>query len=193
MNSYGPGYPGRQDYVVLAMDETPDATAAGHREVRPVPLGWEHPREPGERGSENPRYRPLRPLADLLDRMEEGAEPDLSSYMPLLPPGGDVGYALYESDGTPLSPVFRTLSALATWCSDKGFPLAGDPGAERSFRAQALWESAPSHRWIFLPQLASMDALVARERLRQEGGRARGLDLVEQQHEMGRHRRLRRP
>lgn len=37
----------------------------GHREVRPVKIGWEHPRDPGTYSDGSPRYRPLFSRADL--------------------------------------------------------------------------------------------------------------------------------
>jgi hypothetical protein len=110
----------------------------GHREVRPVAIGWEHPREPGTHSDGSPRYRPLFSRADLLshtrDREEhpedyddgKEGEIDLDDYMPPIPEGADFGYVLYETttEGTPDSPVFETLEELATWCEDNATVFA---------------------------------------------------------------------
>lgn len=99
----------------------------GNRELRPVPLDWEHPRRPGTYSDGSPRYVPLFSRATLRDHMrrnEDDPHPDdiieidLDDYMPPIPEGTPYGYQLYEttSEGTPLSPVFRTLEELAAWC-----------------------------------------------------------------------------
>lgn len=96
----------------------------GHREVRPVALGWEHPRDPGTRPDGTPRYRPLFSRADLLAHRQQNIDHpgdrdiDLAEYMPELPEGSAYGYQLYETvtEGTPSSPVFRRLEDLAGWC-----------------------------------------------------------------------------
>lgn len=102
----------------------------GHREVRPVPMDWQHPQEGGTYRDGTPRYVPLFSRADLrrdlaeLDRQAEAG--DLASmepvffqdYMPEIPEGTPYGYQLYETttEGTPVSPVFATLEELAAWC-----------------------------------------------------------------------------
>ena len=108
----------------------------GHREVRPVPLDWEHPTE-GTTSDGKPRYRPLFSRADLRFRLEWNAdnsdsedaqEPvDLADYMPPIPEGTPLGYQLYETttEGTPASPVFATLEELAAWCEDGATVFAG--------------------------------------------------------------------
>jgi hypothetical protein len=91
----------------------------GHREVRPVAIGWEHPRKPGIRSDGSPRYRPLFSRADLLaDMRDREREIDPDDYMPPIPEGHPYGYALYETttEGTPISPVFGSLEDLAEWC-----------------------------------------------------------------------------
>jgi hypothetical protein len=99
----------------------------GHREVRPVPLGWEHPTDPGTYSNGEPRYRALFSRANLrrtvqfYDEHPEYAgewEYNPADYMPEIPEGTPLGWQLYEttSEGTPVSPVFPTLEELATWC-----------------------------------------------------------------------------
>ena len=46
----------------------------GHREVRPVPLDWQHPREPGTYSDGSPRYRPLFSRRDYLRDLEYNAD-----------------------------------------------------------------------------------------------------------------------
>ena len=99
----------------------------GHRELRPVPLDWEHPREPGTYSDGSPRYRALFSRATLREDMryyEEHPEDaddwkyDPERYMPEIPEGTPLGWQLYEttSEGTPVSPVCATLEELAEWC-----------------------------------------------------------------------------
>lgn len=99
----------------------------GHRELRPVPLDWEHPREPGTYIDGSPRYTGLHSRADLRSSIkfyEEHPEYagdweyDPADYMPEIPEGTPLGWQLYEttSEGTPVSPVFATLEELAAWC-----------------------------------------------------------------------------
>lgn len=98
----------------------------GHREVRPVAPGWQHPREPGYYSDGSPRYRGLFSRADMLRHLEYNADCPLdelmdidpSDYMPEIPEGSPYEYRLYEttSEGTPVSPAFSTLEGLAAWC-----------------------------------------------------------------------------
>jgi len=98
------------------------------REVRPVALDWEHPRQPGSNA-----YRPLWSRSDLRADLERSEHPDgpecqepvdLRDYMPELAEGTPFGWQLYETAtaGTPLSPVFATKGELAAWMSS---PAAG--------------------------------------------------------------------
>ena len=103
------------------------------REVRPVALDWEHPRD-GTYPSGEPRYVGLFSRQDLLIQLDwraehpdhpDGQEPiDLSRYMPEIPEGTPYGWQLYEtiSEGSPISPVCKTKEELATWLSS---PAAG--------------------------------------------------------------------
>ena len=99
----------------------------GHRELRPVPLDWEHPREPDTYIDGSARYIGLHSRASLRDSIkfyEEHPEYageweyDPADYMPEIPEGTPLGWQLYEttSEGTPVSPVFATLEELAQWC-----------------------------------------------------------------------------
>ncbi|HZR50150.1 MAG TPA: hypothetical protein VFB06_11580 [Streptosporangiaceae bacterium] len=109
----------------------------GNREVRPVPFGWEHPRRPGTYSDGSPRYVPLYSRATLRDHVRSNAgnphpddyiKIDPDRYMPAIPEGTPYGYQLYEttSEGTPLSPVFRTLDELAAWCEHGATVFASD-------------------------------------------------------------------
>lgn len=96
-------------------------------EVRPVALGWQHPRDPAT-GHDMPLHS-RRDLRHALEwnaecRAEGGRDDELiainpADYMPEIPEGTQVGYALYEtvSEGTPASPVFPSLAELADWCA----------------------------------------------------------------------------
>lgn len=99
------------------------------REVRPVAIGWEHPRHPGTYSDGTPRYRPLHSREDLRLHLEpdighpdddEPIEVDPDDYMPPIPEGHPFAWALYETttEGTPASPQFATLEELAAWCED---------------------------------------------------------------------------
>lgn len=99
------------------------------REVRPVAIGWEHPRRPGTYASGEPRYVPLHSREDMRLHLEwnidhpdddEPIEVDPDDYMPPIPEGDPYALALYETttEGTPVSPPFATLEELAAWCED---------------------------------------------------------------------------
>jgi hypothetical protein len=99
----------------------------GHREVRPVAIGWEHPQLGGAYSNGSPRYAGLFSRDDLRRHIENNAEAtdpedvfeiDEADYMPPIPEGEPFAWMLYEttSEGTPLSPPFATLEELADWC-----------------------------------------------------------------------------
>jgi hypothetical protein len=103
------------------------------REVRPVALDWEHPRNPGTYSDGRPRYIPLYSRDALRHHLEYNAEHpdddepieiDLDDYMPEIPEGTPYGWQLYQtvSEGSPVSPVFATKELLAGWLSS---PAAG--------------------------------------------------------------------
>lgn len=137
------------------------------REVRPVKLDWEHPREPGTYSDGSPRYIPLYSRESLRFRLEWNAEHpddedarepvDLAEYMPEIPEGAPYGWQLYEtvSEGTPLSPVFAAKDELAAWMSD---PARGrdwvPPGVAAKFVAE---EWTPS--FIMSPQAGFMSGV----------------------------------
>ena len=103
------------------------------REVRRVPLDWEHPHEWADRWDRLSGravctyvFKPLfdnyaKHLADSIENPDdwEGEAPDPSLYMPDFSdvPEDRMGIAMYEtvSEGTPISPTFRTAEALADW------------------------------------------------------------------------------
>lgn len=103
------------------------------REVRPVALDWEHPRNPGTYSDGSPRYVPLGSREDLRRHLESFARdpedwdneaPDPANYMPEIPEGTPFGWQYYEtvSEGSPISPVCATKEELAAWLSS---PEAG--------------------------------------------------------------------
>src|ERR1039458_2637006 len=86
------------------------------REVRPVPLDWEHPLTGDTYTNRKPRHVPLFSRANLRWTVEwndkhpdDAEEIDLADYMPEIPEETPYGYQLYEttSEGTPVSPVFQ--------------------------------------------------------------------------------------
>lgn len=107
------------------------------REVRRVPMDWQHPTEwrpiwdPAQRRARMQHvFKPLlgrsyaQDAAAYADRPEdfEDDPPDPTDYMPEF---NDVdpdtlGYCMYESvtEGTPISPVFQTPEELAHWLAD---------------------------------------------------------------------------
>lgn len=104
------------------------------REVRPVAIGWEHPRLPGTYGDGSPRYRPLHSREDLrlhlewdIDHPDDQIDIDPDDYMPPIPEGHQFAWALYETttEGTPASPQFATPEELADWCAG-GATVFGD-------------------------------------------------------------------
>lgn len=98
-------------------------------EARMVPPSWEHPKR------ENGRYVPLygnykaalekfeavreeKGLAAALD--DFGCAPCSDSYMPYWEGEQCTHYMMYEttSEGTPISPIFKTPEELARWLAD---------------------------------------------------------------------------
>ena len=115
------------------------------REVRRVPMNWQHPMEWREQWNQRERratmQRVPKPLfsnyanhlayftADPGDF--DGDAPDPADYMPDFGDRDDLGYCMYEttSEGTPISPVFATPEELARWLADTGASAFGDMGA----------------------------------------------------------------
>ena len=100
------------------------------REIRPVAIGWEHPRNPGTYTDGSPRFAPLHSRDALRAHLESYAgnpadwgheAPDPADYMPEIPEGSAYGWALYEtvSEGTPCSPTFGTKGELAAWLASR--------------------------------------------------------------------------
>ena len=139
------------------------------REIRPVALDWEHPRELGTYSDGSPRYRPLHSREDLRNHLadqaehpedwEEGIDP--ADYMPELPEGTRYGWQMYEtvSEGSPVSPVFATKDELAEWLSSRAAESERvSPAAARQFVADG-W--APS--FISSPQTGFVSGVAAAE------------------------------
>lgn len=120
------------------------------REIRRVPLEWEHPQN--GRGHYQPMYdRTLRERFEEIDVDREkwvkqygslvtkndtglnfyefwnddlGVSP--SCYRPEFPEGATLGYCVYEtiSEGTPISPIFETLQEIQAWVIEQGYSEA---------------------------------------------------------------------
>ena len=102
-----------------------ETSFAINREVRPVPLGWNHPRRDG-------RFVPLLP-----EQM-----PSLDDELPR-----DIGIAAYEttSEGTPISPFFlddeEGRLMLVNWCAENS-TVYGDHKADPETWAAILFGSS---------------------------------------------------
>lgn len=102
------------------------------REVRRVPADWRHPKDEHTR-----RYTPLfdgatyeRRKNEWLDMLAEkglqetldyqGNPPNTDDYMPVWPEEQRTHLMMYEdtSEGTPISPAFKTPEELARWLAD---------------------------------------------------------------------------
>ena len=112
------------------------------RTIRRVPLNWEHPKSVDVSWSRGvPVHVPLFEHEDYADHLaeweamdpeerEEEPRPELTGYMPDFShvPEDQMGYCLYEttSEGTPKTPVFRTLEEVARWAADHGVSAFGN-------------------------------------------------------------------
>ena len=111
------------------------------REVRRVPANWSHPE--GKWG-----FKPLYPgswYAEAKERWllvlkvrglqaaldEGGRPPDASDYMPEWSETEADHLMMYENttEGTPISPAFKTPEELARWLTDNNASAFGDMGA----------------------------------------------------------------
>ena len=112
------------------------------REVRRVPMDWQHPmewREQWDRAEGRVMKCVPKPLFEfdlyagaLADSLANPADcdceaPDLTDYMPDFGDRDDLGYCMYEttSEGTPISPTFATPEELAHWLADTGASAFG--------------------------------------------------------------------
>lgn len=108
------------------------------REVRRVPKDWQHPKD--ERG----RYVPMYPGSWYADRVREwedavrerglqgaidwtGGPPSRGRYMPMWTDAEADHLMMYEdtSEGTPISPPFKTPEELARWLADNNASAFG--------------------------------------------------------------------
>jgi hypothetical protein len=133
------------------------------REIRRVPISWEHPRD--RRGNYIPLYDETyeRARETWLDGLQQwlagthpellrspelsemdywewcGGPPDRESYRPRWTDDQELGYQIYEtvSEGTPVSPVFPTTEALVGWLLKNGH-------SEQAARRFIEWGSVPS-------------------------------------------------
>ncbi len=118
------------------------------REVRMVPADWQHPKDergryiPKQDGSAAKRQREWDEAREKWERGErpdyakdetcafdewEGARPLTASYMPDWPAEQRTHLMMYEdtSEGTPISPAFKTPEELARWLTDNGASAFG--------------------------------------------------------------------
>jgi hypothetical protein len=112
------------------------------REVRKVPADWQHPKN--ERG----HYQPLfdgsayeRRKKEWLDTLAEkglqetleyhGNPPNTDDYMPVWTEEEKTHLMMYEdtTEGTPISPAFKTPEELARWLADSNASAFGSDGA----------------------------------------------------------------
>ena len=113
------------------------------REVRKVPEDWQHPKD-----QNTERYKALFPgeryesaLDDWIKTFAEkglqgtiewcGNPPDVNDYMPNWPEAERTHLMMYEdtSEGTPISPAFKTPEELARWLADNKASAFGDSAA----------------------------------------------------------------
>lgn len=120
------------------------------REIRRVPMDWEHPKdergdyhplfdEPfveafarwsqerqdwlddkdGERTRVQDKYYGGRDVT--YEEWDDGP-PDPDYYRPAWPEGAELGFVMYETvtEGTPVSPIFKTLHELEDWLVEQG-------------------------------------------------------------------------
>ncbi len=109
------------------------------REVRKVPADWQHPKD-----EHTGRYKPLFEGSWYRARKEEfekkmaeeglqaatdwcGQAPDQNDYMPDWPEEEKTHLMMYEdtSEGTPISPAFKTHEELARWLADNNASAFG--------------------------------------------------------------------
>jgi hypothetical protein len=113
-----------------------------NRELRAVPLTWEHPRD--ERGAFDPLFkRSGLTEADIAEDLAEGKSRAAieGAYMPDFShvPPEQMGIQAYEttSEGTPISPVFPDSPEgryqLVAYCADHETVFAGATASEREW------------------------------------------------------------
>ena len=141
------------------------------REVRRVPLDWEHPK------NSNMNYEPLsegyeEQASEWLDKANIdglqaaidwfGSAPDRNEYMPDWPESERVGWQMYEdtSEGTPISPVLKSPEELARWLAENGASAFGSEIASYdAWLATIRAGSAPSA--VFSPGKGMMSGVAA--------------------------------
>ena len=129
------------------------------REVRRVPVDWQHPEENGrpiplygrrfseawrewaedeelfKRGLQRTWEKEIIPIPDKYkDKTSEqwhGSAPVAKDYMPEWPEEIKTHFQMYEdtSEGTPISPVMETLEQLARWLADNNASALGNQTA----------------------------------------------------------------
>ena len=106
------------------------------REVRRVPMDYQHPREFNAYRNRI-EFLSLFPGEDFVRHMADykanpaywdGRKPRFEDYMPDFTGRDDLGYCMYEttSEGSPISPVMDTPEGLARWLADNEASTFGD-------------------------------------------------------------------
>jgi hypothetical protein len=113
------------------------------REVRKVPADWQHPKDertghykplyPGDRYESSRKNFEEKLAAEGLQAAIDwcGNAPDKNDYMPDWPEAERTHLMMYEdtSEGTPISPAFKTPEELARWLADNNASAFGNSGA----------------------------------------------------------------
>jgi len=148
------------------------------REVRRVPLDWDHPRRFGG------NYQPMhdKPLSvavaeweaevatypSLLAAIEAGeSTPDPESYRPEWPTDAALGFQLYEdvTEGTPLSPVFATADELVDWLTHpQEIGIGREPVAMSKKAAQRFVETGWAPSMVYTPRTGLVSGLEFEDR-----------------------------
>lgn len=135
------------------------------REIRRVPPNWEHPKD------ENGHHRPLfdrtydQALADWQehDDADPDYKPNPAHYRPAFAEGEATHYQVYEdvTEGTPVSPVFATLSEVEQWLIKQGHsPEAARAFCKSGWAPSFVMFSKPSSERVLLPGIDALPHMV---------------------------------
>lgn len=150
----------------------------GGREVRRVPLNWEHPK------TLHGGLKPLHPAADYEQAVESweayykahglqktldehGQPPNRDDYMPEWSPEGAAAFRMYEttSEGTPISPAFGTVEELCRWLADTKASMFGNSTAPYELWMQVCRAGSASTFLVRTP--TQMETLVVMDQTSQ--------------------------
>lgn len=152
------------------------------REVRRVPLDWDHPRK------SNGQYQPMldrtfeEAVADweadapnyatLAEHLRDEPPPDPEYYRPEWPVGASLGWQMYESvsEGTPVSPVFASDEELVEWLTHpQPVGIGGEPIAMSREAARRFVDSGYAPSMVYTRAtgfITGLEALAAIDNLR---------------------------